>query len=39
MSGNARTTPSQDTDDPGIVDEGVASIIVAPVGAPWGSNT
>jgi prepilin-type N-terminal cleavage/methylation domain-containing protein len=38
-SGNARTTPSQDTDDPGIVDEGVASIIVAPVGAPWGSNT
>jgi prepilin-type N-terminal cleavage/methylation domain-containing protein len=37
--GNAATTPSQDTADPLIVDNGVSSILVAPDGAPWGSNS
>ena len=39
IGGNAATTPSNDTGDPQIIDEGVESIIVAPLGASWGSNS
>jgi prepilin-type N-terminal cleavage/methylation domain-containing protein len=38
-SGNAKSTPFQDTGDAALADEGVGSILVAPLGAAWGSNT
>jgi prepilin-type N-terminal cleavage/methylation domain-containing protein len=39
IGGNAATTPSQDTGDTQIVDQGAVAILVAPYGAPWGSNS
>jgi prepilin-type N-terminal cleavage/methylation domain-containing protein len=39
VSGNAQSTPSVDTGDPGLADQGVGSIVVPPAGAIWGSNS
>ena len=38
-SGNAVTTPFQDTGDPALENAGVDAILVAPLGGGWGSNT
>jgi prepilin-type N-terminal cleavage/methylation domain-containing protein len=38
-SGNAVTTPSQDTGDVALASEGVGSITAPPLGAAWGSDT
>jgi prepilin-type N-terminal cleavage/methylation domain-containing protein len=39
IAGHAATTPSQDTGDSQIVDQGAGPIVIAPYGAPWGSNS
>ncbi|HEY5350786.1 MAG TPA: prepilin-type N-terminal cleavage/methylation domain-containing protein [Candidatus Lustribacter sp.] len=38
ISGNAQSTPANDTADPGLADQGVGSILNPPLGA-WGSDT
>ena len=38
-SGNAQSTPENDTGDPGLADQGVDSILHPPLGAFWGSDT
>jgi prepilin-type N-terminal cleavage/methylation domain-containing protein len=39
VGGNAQTTPHSDTGDPTLTDQGVGSIVHAPLGAIWGSDT
>jgi hypothetical protein len=38
IGGNAQTTPSADTGDPAFAQQGVESILFAPLGG-WGSNS
>ena len=39
VSGNAATTPLQDTGDPALADAGVDAILNPPFGGTWGSNS
>jgi type II secretory pathway pseudopilin PulG len=39
LGGNAQTTPSADTGDPAFAQQGVESILFAPLGGGWGSNS